>query len=40
MPTLATPAAAAEEEESKATHMTYPAQGKTKESIAVVDFLL
>lgn len=37
MPILATPAAA-EEEESKATHMKCPAQGKTRESIAVVDF--
>ena len=37
MPILAT-AAAAEEEESKATPMTCPAQGETKESIAVVHF--
>jgi len=39
MPILATPAAA-EEEESTATRMTYPAQGKAKESTTVVDTLL
>lgn len=39
MPIWAIPAAA-EEEESKAMHMTCSAQGKTKESIPVADFLL
>lgn len=39
MQVLATPAAA-EEEESEATHTTCLAQGKTKESTAVTDFFI